>query len=448
MRVATQNGLEPSTSSVTGWRSNQLNYWATNTRIVYIYFRHLSILFLINCYVFSEVLQVGVFCVKLVKISYEPLPRREDKILRRIISVFLLVAMLVMILSFSAAAADITFIAINDKLLNLDTTPYFYGSAFVPYDVFTEFNSDNIGFQVNTTFFQSDNTISLYTSDKQLYYNMNTGAVYDHNDTNYYTPAVIRNGELYVSVQFVSNFFGLNWTQIKGDDYGDVLRITDGNHYLSDGEFLAAAESLMKSRYEAYMGTQSTSTPEILPTPSPSPSPEPDEDEDEGIGGIIYLSFEGLPSHSILRTLENYSARATFYLSADDISQNPDIVREIYGKGHALGVYCSENAQEDFLTTSEIMYEAVAFSPLTLSSSGANLQNASEFADEFEYKFHNYDIYAVSGLTAQQVIDRLEEPSETTSLRLGASDEYASFLNSLLYFLAANEFELLLEREF
>ena len=50
----------------------------------------------------------------------------------------ILIAALIVAMSFtgSAAGSNVCFIAINETLLDLSVTPYFYGSAFVPYTVF------------------------------------------------------------------------------------------------------------------------------------------------------------------------------------------------------------------------------------------------------------------------------------------------------------------------
>lgn len=281
--------------------------------------------------------------------------------LRRAVAIILI---LVLVFSLSAAAEadnEVCFLALNETVLDLSTAPYFYGSAFVPYTVFGSF-------RIYSSYFSSSNTVSLYRSDKQLYFNLNTGQAFDGEDNYYAISTVKKNGQVYVSVPFVCSFFGLNWSYIKGIGYGDILRITDNDSYLSDSDFIYAAANIMQPRYESYIS--SLTPPSVSPAVPTTTPPTPDSHA----GTSVYLSFEGLPSSALLDTLERYSTHAAFYLSPEDIAANPDIVRRLYGSGHSIGIYCGADAASDYAAGSALLLDAAQVRTVMVSASGDALR--------------------------------------------------------------------------
>lgn len=279
----------------------------------------------------------------------------------------------------ASALSEVCFIATNDSLEQLTYQPYFYGSVlYVPYTVFANFKIYNI-------YHQSSATASLYTSSKQLYFDMNTGETYDGQGNYYNVTPLSRGGTIYVPVDFICQQYGLSWSYIEGDGYGDVCRITDSDVHLTDSQFLTAAKQIMSSRYNAYMGNSTNSN-------DPIPGVDPASD------CVVYLSFIGIPSQKLLDTLGEYSVTAGFFLTSEELRESPATVRRIVGEGHSIGVLCYSEPMSEYLEFIDLLYEA-AHTTTVLIASGDELYDelCRQAAAENSLVFWDYDNDCING---------------------------------------------------
>ena len=261
---------------------------------------------------------------------------------KRLITVILCALLLVSLFPDEARGDGLNFIAVNDYLPPelINVIAYYGGVAYVPSWLFT-----NYGLGVYYSFFSSSSTAYLFNSNSQLFFELSTGKTYDSNDTQYAAPAIMWGGTVYLPLGFVNSYFGgFSYRVIGSNEYGSILRITTGSEVLTDEEFFRAAGAAMRRYYTAWVAettTTSTAKPTATAKPTETPTPTPTEKPSRE-GDTVHLGLDGLPTEATLELLRRQRIRACFFLSSEEIRDNPDMVRRIACEGHVLGTSSSE----------------------------------------------------------------------------------------------------------
>lgn len=347
---------------------------------------------------------------------------------RKILILTLCVCVLCCCLTGPGTRADggVCFISVNDRLLEINSMPYFSGGVtYVPYWIFTDYD-----FKIYFSYLPEASTAMLYTSDHQLFFDMANNTAYDDRDNSYNYRAVLRNGVVYVPVSLVCNFFGgMASTYLTGGKYGDVLRIKDSSFFLTDAQFMLAADLPLQSRYEAYMAAQKSA--ETVPAPE-----APAEVLHPHGGTAVYLSFVGLPDADILSALRRENAEACFFLTAEQVRSDPELVRQLDGEGFKLGVLCRADALADYEEASALIFECARVRTLLVTALGADAEPCRSAAGENGLIFWSYDIDGMSTeavtVYPSGIISVLESRPGASSLFLSCDEATSRFIPALL----------------
>lgn len=239
-------------------------------------------------------------------------------------------------------AGDVYFTAVNDTLcpLTIDTMPVWVnGMLYVPASVFdSAVTGADLGVYCNQS--STNNTITLYSLRRMLVFDLSRGVAYDyHSKENLPSRAVNRNGRIYLPVEMVCDFFGLedtyNYTR-----HGYLVRIKSDEAWLNDARFMDAASGPMSTALQEIL-RQQTVTPDAPPIqPEPEVEPEAPKNQAQLCLGFRCETGEGLDR--ILDRLDREGIRGMFFVSAQVLAEQDDTVRRIVGSGHGIGLLADE----------------------------------------------------------------------------------------------------------
>ena len=271
---------------------------------------------------------------------------------RRKMILFTLIFALLLSLSPLVPAASIVgyCVAVDEWIpdpLTAETMPIsINGQIYIPEGLITHGRS-NMGI----AFARSDNNVlRLYKRSQILSFNLNEGNAVDHAGVTYEYRAIVRDGRAYFPLMKICSFFNLNYNYIY-TNYADfpLIRITTANAVLSNDVFLYNAENSITDRRNAFLRSQSGGGSTATPAPEVTPTFPPVVTAPEN--KWIHLSFTGIDSATadLLSSLNSYQAKALFFFRPEDIAAHDDLVRQIIGQGHSIGIHLTDEHSQNLL---------------------------------------------------------------------------------------------------
>lgn len=362
---------------------------------------------------------------------------------RKVIAVLVLFSLFAAFLPPAVSAAgDIFFTAINNHVLPLNekTMPKYFDKLYIPY---TFFSSDELG----VYFAPGEDRVMIYSytpNYKSLTFNIVTATVLDQDNNQYYFPAIKSNGLIYLPAYEVCRFFG--WTlAVYAADPAPIVRIMNSPDVLNKPTFFSFNSSKIREYYDAYTGSHASPSPGASQPPPASPS-HSGEPTFESV--TIYLSFFNLPPENfaaVLSDLETHRFKSCFFVSADEIRDNADLLRRAAGRGHMIGIWLDTGTLEEYHNASSLLFEAAKVKTILVSAAGDAAKTAEDLAASaglvFWKPIRTYD--AASKISYAGITSKLTILSgNRESIGFACTDKAVPVISSFLYCLADKRYNV------
>ncbi|MEA4920182.1 MAG: polysaccharide deacetylase family protein [Clostridiaceae bacterium] len=379
--------------------------------------------------------------------------------IKKIICVFMLFAFLAgMAGGGVSAASDLVFLCINDTFIKSMTSSNMpikiNNSMYISYRYLARI-------KLIKYFYDEDmRLLKLYNSSATLIFDVRNSITYDQDGKIYSYLAEVRNGVLFVPIEFICRVFGVVYSQFSSD-YGPVIRINSIMSSYNDSELLSVNKDTMKQIYDDYYPIQETPTQPETPDKPDTPSSgdvgggdvsDPGGSDTDAVRKTLYMAFcgeIGENTTNILSVMDIYGYKGTFFVSQTGLSENADDLRRIVASGHSLGLYVSSadpvgeaNSLNDLLSALVLRKTRLvcikdgsaaltAEQRVALTEGGYRIWDAS--LDPGSLTKSAYSV----GLNAQRL---LTKASKTSVLKLYSTEAAAEGLLTVIKYLRSENF--------